>query len=216
MTNLIKKKNKLFLLAFVTLLLFSFIGCTSTLTPKLNGITVEEKNYNNPQDSALLFGFISKTNPGLNSKNLPVDKFEFVQINPDIAPMFIAPGNSKNDQTMNYTQPVPVGSVFKITSWDDKIGMIKYGNEGFLGLGGIGGYDTLYGRIYPAFDQSIIISASKPGLYYYGSYLLDKDRKNFVIDKNKTELGALKLLIEKYKNTPWENIIMNRIKEIEK
>ena len=211
-------KNKLFLIVFVTFLLLFLTGCTSTSigTPKVNGTTWEENN-SSPQESAILFGFISKVNTGLSNKDLPVDKIEFVQINPDIGPMFITAGYNKNDRAMNYTQPVPVGAAFKIASWDDKIGMIDYGHDDDLGAGKAGGaFTTLYSRIYPPFGQSIIITASKPGLCYYGSYILDKERENFTIDKKKTELDALKLLVKKYKNTSWENMIMKRIKELEK
>ena len=215
MINLSKKKNIFLLVIFTTFLLLYFMGCVSALTgaPTINGTTFKEKN-NNTQESALLFGFISKENTGFSSKDLPVDKIEFVQINPDIEPMFITPGNDNKDKSMNYTQPVPVGSVFKIASWDDKIGRINYGHSAGEGPGG-GGFTNLYGRIYPPFDQSIIITASKPGLCYYGSYLLDKERKNFTIDNKKTELVALKLLVKKYKNTSWENMITERIKELE-
>ena len=218
MIKLVIKKKKAFLLVFAAFLLLYFTGCVSTSTgaPKINGTTWKEKN-SNPQESALLFGFISKENTGFSSKYLPVDKIELVQINPDIEPMFITPGNNKKDRAMNYTQPVPVGSVFKIASWDDKIGMIDYGSSSDdLGQGHAGGaFTDLYSRIYPPFDQSITLTALKPGLCYYGSYLLDKDRENFTIDKNKTELDALKLLVEKFKNTAWEKMIKERIKEIE-
>ena len=215
MTNLIIKKNIFFLLVFAAFLLLLFTGCASG-TPKIDGTAFEEKSYSDPQESALLFGFISKVNTGLSSKDLPVDKIELVQINPDIPPMFITPGTAKNDPSMNYTQPVPVGSVFKIASWNDEIGQIRYNYFSDSGFGLSGEFITLYDRIYPPFDQLIIINASSPGLCYYGSYILDKDREKFSVDKKKTELDALKILIKKYKSTPWENTIAERIKELEK
>jgi len=217
MANLVMGKIRLFLIVFVTFLLLSIAGCASTPkeTSKINGTSWEEKS--NLQESAILFGFFSKVNIGLSSKDLPIEKIEFVQINPDMAPMFIRPGNDKKDRSMNYTQPVPVGAVFKIASWDDKIGMIDYGPSAALGDGTAGGaFSPIYSRIYPPFDLSINISVSKPGLHYYGSYILDKDREIFTIDKKKTELDALKILVKKYKNTSWENMIIERIKELEK
>ena len=217
MISIVIKKSRLFLIIFITFLLLHLTGCATTpIGPKTNG-TTREGNTSSLQESAILFGFISKVNTGFSNKDLPVDKIEFVQINPDIAPMFITPGNHKNDWSMNYTHPVPVGAVFKIASWDDKIGMIDYGHDDDIGGGKAGGaFTALYSRIYPPFDQSLIITVSKSGLCYYGSYLLDKDRENFTIDKKKTELDALKLLAKKYKNTSWENMIMERIKELEK
>ena len=219
MKTIIIEENKYFLLPIAVLLIFSFLGCTSTPKSiyKINETASGENIFSAPTNSTLLFGFISKENTGLRSKNLPVYKIEFVQINPNMPPMFITPGNDKKDRAMIYTSPVPVGSVFKIASWDDKIGRIDYGiskDENLLG--GLAGFSDLYGRIYPSFSQSIIINASNPGLCYYGSYILDKDRENFTVDTKKTELDALKLLLKNYKKTPWENIITERIKELKK
>jgi hypothetical protein len=129
---------------------------------------------------------------------------EFVQINPEFEPMYILPG--RVESTLHF-QPLPIGAKLHLARWSKQIG-----NTILVHSGGIQKSNT-----------SIDITVKNPGLNYFGSYRLNTETtfwtigdSKFVIDESKTELDALLMLKKHFKKTEWENLIDDRIKELQK
>ncbi len=203
------KKIVLAIPLIILIFLSVFTGCTSIMRPKINGSSVKKADYESPANSVIAFGFIFKSTNGSPVNATPIPDLEFVQINPDVEPMFVVFGQAGNDYGMNFSPPVSPGSSFKVVSWTVETGIEYYkSNDNYYGI-------PVYGKVYPEFDQSLIITTSKPGLYYYGSYILHNDGKKFSIDNRKTELDALKLLAGRFKDPPWNQVIAERISQLE-
>jgi hypothetical protein len=198
---------------FILLCLIS--SCASLLSPRENSVIVEPKDFGEPENSTVVFGYISQgKRPGqLFGQELPMelDTVEFVQINPDKEPLFVLPGKMFTDGTMFYTHPVKPGMILKMIQWkryDDVNVHYSYGRQMV---------DKIYTVIPQVFGEEVTVEIKKPGLYYFGNYAMDYEKNIFVKNDNpeKTELNILKKIIDDFKNTAWENVINERIKELE-
>lgn len=194
----------------LTLMLFcitvlSLSGCLSTgrvIYPFENGQKVKKAELPSPETHTLIFGNMACD--GLLREGT-IDSMEFAQINPQLEPKFVYPGVN---HSMFYLQPVEPGSIMQLVSW-----LIQSGRSGVYSLPGIQQH-----------KYTLTFEAKKPGLLYVGSYFLGRapgntkilGRQELFFQKRDTpdELTALQYLEPLLKDTSWQPVIEQRIKEL--
>lgn len=129
---------------------------------------------------------------------------EFFQTDPDYDPMYVFPAQVGN---AFFTQPIPTGATIQLFSvlfqegWRRRVEWLPLSAE-----------------------KNIIVTAKVPRLYYAGAYVIafsDDPSKNIrsgdiVPNGPQKELDALKALLDRYRGTDWEPLILALMEELQK
>lgn len=159
------------------------------------------------KNSIIIFGYI-------NDKNAPFN-MEWGDVK-QIRPKTDEPVKDfrSNNEGLFYLENLPLGS-YEITS----VG----GPEKGLLPNAYYEWDMPQNSDDKAFRKRMQIRAEKPGVYYVGSYKINKlkdggffgtDKYETVITKEVSEKQALKKLLTYADGTKWKNIIRKRIKRL--
>lgn len=193
-----KLSSKLFITAF---LVFALASCTIFITKSKYMDEQEEKN------SILIFGYI-------NDKAAPFS-MEWGDLK-QVRPKTDEPIKDfrSNNEGLFYLENLPTGS-FEIAS----VG----GPERGLISNAYYDWNMPQARDDVAFRKRMQIKAKKPGLYFVGSYKINKlkdggmfgtDKYETVITKEVSEKQALKKLLIYADGTKWKDIIRKRLKKL--
>ncbi len=174
------------------------MGCGSYTPAIVNSNTkdIKVKDFEGPNgNNALVFGVFDAG-------------VYFVQINPDLDPLYIFPGSTDGRRSsVRFTQPVAVGSSLQLAYLYTSSSAADYYSRPGLQMP----------------DAPYNIRVTKPGLHYAGSFICKivgegfirlGDSLEFVEDTGKTELDALTLMIDQFKDTAWGPVINARIEEL--
>jgi hypothetical protein len=219
---MMKKDHAPILLLTVMATAFLMLSCaTSYKTPLVDKKPVKKEAYGSPKDSALVYGslwmnFDSDSLLGLVGvrKSYYANALQMLQLNPAKPAMVITPARKDN---FFFTAPLPVGSSIRIFYFYEETKR-SFSTE-LVGLQGQSPADRRLDKPGLCYMGSLVYTdrdyaEKKFGVTNSGGYEYKKeDFFNIGTDK---EVDALKALLPKYRDTEWEPIIRDRIKELKK
>lgn len=185
----------------VTLLIFALVSCTIFITKSKHMDEMEDKN------SVLIFGYFNdKAAPFIMSWG------EVKQVRPKTDEP--VKDFRSNEKGLFYLENLPKGS-YEVLS----VG----GPEKGLSRSYYDGWSMPLDRDDKAFVKRMQIRAKKPGLYFVGSYTVNKlkdggmfgsDKYEMVMTKEVSEKQALKKLLVYADKTKWKSVIQKRLKRL--
>lgn len=157
---------------------------------------LDKNNIGHPTDSVLVYGSFLVANDTESSKYaFQPSGFRFTQLNPLKKPGHFGMILYRYSFTLPPQEP---GAYLKCTYYElDKIDRYIY----WVGIQ------------YPLpIDFQV---PEKPGLYYIGSYIIKRTTDEVLYaPKVRSELETLQDIINRYKNTDWEPLLLSRIQEL--
>jgi hypothetical protein len=191
-----------------------FFSCASFPSrPYVDKTPVNKSSYLSPQNSVIVFGSAEMAQTALDVFGPPtIRSMTYIQINPESNPLVISPGRSG---TFFFTHPLPIGSSLKLIFFLAAKGKeVTYFYRGVQGKGGADCKLTEPGLLYLGSLQY----CDKP--FLEGNKKAFRETDNYTLDfypvGNKKEIDALKAILPYYTKTPWESVINDRIKELQK
>lgn len=189
--------SKLFITAF---LILGLVGCTIFIT---KGKSLDEQET---KDSILIFGYINDA-----AAPFTMEWGDMKQVKPATdEPMKDFRSNNKG---LFYLENLPVGSyeIMNVGGPEKGLSNLYYD------------WDMPQDRDDAAFRKRMQIQAKKPGLYFVGSYKINKlkdggmfgsDIYETIMTDEVSEKQALKMLLKHADGTKWESIINKRITQL--
>ena len=192
-----KWTSKLFIAAF---LIVALASCTIFITKSQHMDEQEDK------DSILIFGY-------MNDKDAPFT-MEWGDVK-QVRPATDEPIKDfrSNNQGLFYLENLPTGSFEIVSVGGPEKGLSNAYYD----------WDMPQDRDDTAFRKRMQIKATKPGLYFVGSYKINKlkdggvfgsDKYETVMTKEVSEKKALETLLTYAEGTKWKAIISKRIKQL--
>ncbi len=194
------------LFAVAAIAALSLAGCSTVPFPNIDGKGIEPKTLPGPETHTLIYGQVGFP-PSLFSDGSGLF-VSYAQINPDVEPMVLKAGTNRKGF---WLMPVPKNSVIHAYYYSYTAGRTTY----YCHLG-----------IQKGLDMTI--SADKTGLLCAGDYVFRADtanvkpgefpREGFFNDPldAKSEYAVLKAMLEDYRKTAWESLIVARMEELKK